>query len=820
MRSVSPILPVIALVASAFPVPAQKPASGEMVKLTFPNADVRDVLEQYASMVGKRLIYDNQVQGTVNINVPEVPREEAIKIIEITLIMNGYHVVPVDSDPNLLKVTGLSRTPRSVGVPIITDPEPIPDNEQVIMYLVRLQYADPAEMAQILTQAMPPSRTEYAPNIVPLPKAQALLITENTTIIRALQRIIRATDVEPTKVEGEFITLQRASAKDVVQMLEKMFEKTDKPTTGGGAVRPATAPAVPGAAPGAAAPSTTSIEIGGGMNEDSMLAGKVRLTADERTNRIYVVSRPANLPLIRKIIQGFDEDVHFNEPVVHLLKFVSSGDILDALVKAIADPGSKDAASGSGATNGQRAPGSTTPAINNNTNNSNSLFGNQGGRSGSSSSLASNMSLQTEARNITPNTVIVGNARIMADNRRNAIIVIGSEDVKEKVSSLIRQLDVRAPQVMLSTVIGELTLSDSEQFGINYLLGRPKGLRPTSTTGTTTTGTDVQSQVSPFALSASGTPSLSVKDILADSRFTKALVGGATGFSGFISAGNLDALVTALEQTQKFRVTSRPSLFASNNKKATITSGEEIAVATSIQSGVTGATTTGTGLVSNSSVQFKSIELRLEVVPLINSDKEVYLDILQKVEEQTGETKVDTNTYPKISTRALNTSVMVPNEGTLVLGGLIKQNRSKTVTGIPILSRTPLIGPLFRSTSVDNKRTELVILIRPSVSTGPEEDFGVRDRHMEPMRIPVNLEDGLFGQKKESIMDPIRFRSDGPAVKPQVVKGEAEKTTKAEAVKPPKSDSSKPKPPQNEPAKPEPLDKPETRVNPSVLPRR
>jgi len=57
---------------------------------------------------------------------------------------------------------------------------------------------------------------------------------------------------------------------------------------------------------------------------------------------------------------------------------------------------------------------------------------------------------------------------------------------------------------------------------------------------------------------------------------------------------------------------------------------------------------------------------------------------------------VDTNTYPKISTRALNTSVMVPNEGTLVLGGLIKHNRSKTKDGIPVWRNTPLIGPLFR----------------------------------------------------------------------------------------------------------------------------
>lgn len=752
--SLSPLIPAVVLVASATVGVAQQAAPGATTKLTFPNSDIRDVLAQYEFLVGKRLIYDNQVQGTVNINVPEVSREEAIRIIEITLIMNGYHIVPVDSDPNLLKVTGLSRAPRTVGVPLISDPEPLPENEQVVMYLVKLHYADPADLAQVLSQAMPPSRAEYAPNIVALPKAQSLLITENTTIIRSLQRIIRATDVEPVKVDGEFITLQRASAKDVVQMLEKMFEKPNTPTSGAAPTSPrpsanAANPGAPAPAAPAASSGSTSVEIGG-MNEDSMISGKVRLTADERTNRVYVVSRPVNLPLLRKIIQGFDEDVRFDEPVVHQLKYVSAGDILEPLVKAIADPGSKDGAAGTGG--GQRTPGSTTPSINNN---SNQQFGSSASGSRSSgSTLASNMSLQTEAREIRPTTVNVGNSKIMADNRSNAIIVIGSADVKDKVLSLLKQLDVRAPQVMLSTVIGELTLADEESFGVNYLLGMPPKLRSSN-------------QATPFVSSSSSGLNLDLTKLLGDSSYTRALLGGAGGFSGFVSAGRMDSIITALESSQRFRVTSRPSLFASNNKKATITSGEEIAVATSVQSGLSGNTTGS--LVSNSSVQFKAIELRLEVVPLINSDREVYLDILQKVEEQTGETKVDNNSYPKISTRALNTSVMVPNEGTLALGGLIKHKRSKSVNGIPVLSKMPLLGPLFRSTEAKNSRTELVILIRPSVSLGPKEDIAVRDRNMEVLKIPANLEDTLIDYSRERVMDPIRFRSSSKPVKPEVV---------------------------------------------------
>ena len=235
------LAPLVVACASALPAPAQNPALGDMVSLRFPNADVRDVLAQYEILVGKRLIYDNQVQGQVNINVPEVTKEEAIRIIEITLMMNGYHLVPVDSDPNLIKVTGLARSPRQVAVPVYSEPEPIPDNEQVVMYLVKLTYADPTELAQILQQAMPPSRPEYAPNIVALPKSQLLVLTENTAVIRAMMRLIRAADLEPTRVEGEFITLVRASAKDVVQMLEKLFEKPQQ-TAAGAVPRPAAAP--------------------------------------------------------------------------------------------------------------------------------------------------------------------------------------------------------------------------------------------------------------------------------------------------------------------------------------------------------------------------------------------------------------------------------------------------------------------------------------------------------------------------------------------------------------------------------------------------
>jgi type II secretory pathway component GspD/PulD (secretin) len=263
--------------------------------------------------------------------------------------------------------------------------------------------------------------------------------------------------------------------------------------------------------------------------------------------------------------------------------------------------------------------------------------------------------------------------------------------------------------------------------------------------------------------------SLDFKNLLSNTTLRQIIGGGIGGIQGFVVAGDkFGSLLTALESTNKFRVTSRPTIFASNNKKSSLLSGERIAVITGVQSGIGGTTN---NLVQQNQVSYIDVNLNLEVVPLINSDKEVHLDIVQTLMERTGESVIDNNKYPIISNRQLQTSVTVPNEDTLVLGGLIKQSRSKTVSGVPVLSRAPLIGPLFRSTSTEEKRSELVILIRPSVAVGNEDVQNVRDRNMKPMQIPVNLEDGLgLGAAVNRANAPdapfVRFRSEPPPLAP------------------------------------------------------
>ena len=195
----------------------------------------------------------------------------------------------------------------------------------------------------------------------------------------------------------------------------------------------------------------------------------------------------------------------------------------------------------------------------------------------------------------------------------------------------------------------------------------------------------------------------------------------AGGTNIYIAAGNyLATIVHALESTRKFQVISRPMVFTSNNKKAIIASGTEIPVPVSTLSSfvpTAGASATPVqNFGTQSSIQFKKVALQLEVVPLINSEKEVSLDILQKLDSLAGTTRIDNNDIPNIATRYVRTNVSAPSGTTIVLGGLITNSVDKTTTGIPILDRLPYIGALFRNTKNTKMRSELIILMCPEVT--------------------------------------------------------------------------------------------------------
>jgi len=214
-----------------------------------------------------------------------------------------------------------------------------------------------------------------------------------------------------------------------------------------------------------------------------------------------------------------------------------------------------------------------------------------------------------------------------------------------------------------------------------------------------------------------------------------------TGTNVYVAAGNtLAAIVHLLNSTGNFKVISRPMVFTSNNKKAIIASGTEIPVPVSTLSSVVANTgVTGTNIGQQSNIQFKKVALQLEVVPLINSEKEVSLDILQKLDSLAGSQIIDGNSIPTIATRYIRTNVTAPNGGTIILGGLITDSKRKDTTSIPILDRIPVIGALFRNTSKIKDRTELIVLMRPEVTITNLDMYRLRVKNEQKVHFGADL---------------------------------------------------------------------------------
>jgi general secretion pathway protein D len=729
------------------PPEASAPAT---VRLQFPNSDVVDVLHLYEQLTGKRLVMDNFVQGKVNIFIAkDVSRDEAIKIIEISMALNGISLVPVARD--IVDVVGAGQNPRKAPVPIISDLADIPAGNPVVSVLFRLQYADPQELQQVLMAYFQGSSGTI--NILALPKSSSLLVTQNADIIRQLAGVIEQIDVAPAEVVSEFIKLERADASKVVDMLKDIFEKGTE-TPGQPGVRSVK---VPGNVP-----QPIPVEAGGAgvLSEEAVIVGKIKITPDVRTNRIHVVTRPINMPFIRQLIHEFDANVEFGKPVTRPLRYVSAGEVLPVLVQALTEPGMEAGAGAGGAALPGASPGQGQPqqrrASTTGTSPYGGLMGGQtGGIGGTSTGSTLNISeeLSTQPVDTTPQAVTIGNAKLIADQRANAIIMLGNREVVVKVEKILDEMDVKAPQVALSTVIGQLQLQNNEEFGVDWFAKYNKRF-----VGISRNNTIFQQSNIPVIPGASVAPSISPGTIGGNTgnigntgagniidpsnliNFSQIIQNVANGTNIYVAAGNaFAAIVHLLESTGRFRVMSRPTVFTSNNKKAIIASGQEVPVPTSTLTNATSNLNIGS---IQSNIEYKKVATQLEVVPLINSEKEVSLDILQKIDNivQGGNVLISGNSVPTIATRYVRTNVSAANGSTIILGGLVEETKQKNYQGFPYLSRIPLIGSAFRATSNGKTRNELIVLMCPQVTLTKFDAYRLRQKYEDTTHFGPELD--------------------------------------------------------------------------------
>jgi type II secretion system protein D len=620
-----------------------------------------------------------------------------------------------------------------------------------VSVLFKLQYADPQELQQVLMAYFQGSSGTI--NILALPKSSSLLVTQNSDIIRQVARVIEQVDVAPAEVVSEFIKLERADASKVVDMLKDIFEKGTE--TGQPGVRSVKLPGN--------VPQPIPVEAGGAgiLSEDAIIVGKIKLTPDVRTNRIHVVTRPINMPFIRQLIHEFDANVEFGKPVTRPLRYISAGDVLPVLVQALSEPGMEGGGAGAGAVPGGAPGQSPQPRQQNRgagayggSQGSQGLLGGTSGTStGGGSTINISEELSTQPVDTTPQAVTVGNSKLIADQRANTIIILGNREVVVKVEKILDEMDVKAPQVALSTVIGQLQLTNNEEFGADWFAKYNNRFVGISRNNTVFNGNN--NPVIPIPSVAPATsPGISpgtVGNIVPGNiidpsnliNFSQIIQNVGNGTNIYVAAGNaFAAIVHLLESTGRFRVMSRPTVFTSNNKKAIIASGQEVPVpVNTLTNSNLGGVVNNTAAVS-ASIEYKKVATQLEVVPLINSEKEVSLDILQKIDNvvQGQNVNIGGNSVPTIATKYVRTNVSAANGSTIILGGLVEDTKQKNYQGFPYLSRIPLIGAAFRSTSSSKQRTELIILMCPQVTLTKFDAYRLRQKYEDTTHFGPELD--------------------------------------------------------------------------------
>ena len=699
---------------------ATEGSTSEMISpdtIQFPNNPVSDFLMVYEKLKGVTLIKDaSLLAGGANLSLTlnqPVSKAEAIRLLESTLLLNGYAFIAVDKNSVKVINTAGGKNPRSEGVFLFTNESELPEGEVVASYVLPLTHLAASDAVEIFNQFI--VLHPYG-SMVAVPVANQVVITENSTLIRRLIDVKNLIDIPAPEKKSEFITLAQANADRVVELITSILEKRQEGASGGSgkaATGQAAQPSVPGLqAPGGGA---TGVTISGGK---SGFAGDIQLIADTRTNRILVIASPFDFTAIQALIQQFDIAVMLTDPYEHPLNYVAATDMLQVLgdmLKEEGDEGGDSAAGGSQST-GKVSGGIGAGGVV------------AGGSSGSSSSGGRKADVLSEpGEEQAAESLIVGKTKLIADNRANSILVIGQPEAKDKVKAILTKLDKKPMQVYLATVIGQLTLNNQDEFAVNILQKYIGGNR----TGSASTmggnrfidpGTIVYGNTTngiPTSQFQAGKTPLTKEQAQQIGQIAQMATGALPGMqiATFI-LGSIDLYINALTVTDRFRIASRPAVFTANNKKATIYNGTKIAVPTSTVTTLGGGgSATATSGSQQSNIQYQDVVLKIEVVPLINSAKEISLQIVQTNDtiSQTTQAVGGGVQVPDINTQELNTTVIVPDRATVLLGGLVTQQDTKNVAGVPFLSTIPLMGNLFKSTSDTTNRQELVVMIQPTI---------------------------------------------------------------------------------------------------------
>ena len=579
------------------PALAEAGMADELIYVNFDQVDIRVMLKTVGDITGINFVVDDSIRGTVTVMSPtKIRLGEIYEVLESILEVKGYAAVPTGIGDFVKIVPRADAVRRNLQVRIGADPMEIPVNDSLVTQIIPLTYADVTEVSRIITPLL--SSGLY---MATYPRTNSILITDTSSNIHHIAKIIRNLDVPSSKEQVTTIGLTYASAEVLSDQITQILDKgrTVSPSPG----RTRTVP---------------TIQTG------------AKFLPDVRTNALIGVAISQDTEIIEALVKRLDTERPRGANNVHVVYLINA------------------------------SAAETAESLN-----------------GALANLRISGAIQATQQ-----------VQVTADEGTNSLIIAASAQDYEVIAEIIEKLDIVREQVLVEMLIMEVSEDSLREIGVDWA----------------TLDEAVEGSVRGFAATNFGPRVDFVNGDL------EGLAVGAWKGSG--SNVRIGSILHALEKKSGVNILSTPHVTTSNHNMATIIVGENIPYVS--QSRITETSDFITPTVIDS-FEYKDVGIILEITPHISQDGLVRLEIdsefTKLIEGVTG-SSVNTPTTAK---RQVQTVVSMKSGSTIVIGGLIRDDKTSVEKKVPILGDLPLIGNLFRLKRDQVQKTNLLMFITPHV---------------------------------------------------------------------------------------------------------
>src|SRR5450830_937780 len=631
--------------------PAASPLGNQPVQLNFVDADIQAVVRALSRSTGQQFLVDPRVKGTLTlVSEGEVPAHRAYDMLLAALRMQGFSVVDVGGVSQVVPEADA----KLLGGPIYSADRPAQGG--MLTRTFRLQYENAVNLIPVLRPIVSPNNPINA-----YPGNNTVVITDYAQNLDRVATLIASIDT-PSAIDTDVVTIQNGIASDIASMVSELLDSPGNDPT-----------------------------------------QKIVVLGDPRSNSIIIRSgSPERTQLARELIYKLD-NAQSNPSNLHVvyLRNAQAGKLAQALRGLLT--GESDSGDGKGdPTRAMLSNG----GMNSNSSSQNGQTGTQSGSSTSSSGSSTASSASSSAQGTraaggaqaSDQSVAfsAGGVTIQADATTNTLLISAPDPLYRNLREVIDQLDQRRAQVVIESLIVEVSEDDANEFGVQWQAGNLAGkggfggvnLGGSGVNGASTSKTSID--VLPKGLNIG-------------------LVNGSVDIPGIGKVLDLKVLARALKSKGGTNVLSTPNLLTLDNEAASIFVGQTIPF-------VTSSYVTGGGGTSNNpfqTVQREEVGLKLNVRPQISEGGTVKLDIYQEVSSVDARASVDAGTVT--NKRAIDTSILLDDGQIMVLGGLLQDGYSQSNDGVPWLSDIPGLGALFRNEKRSVNKTNLMVFLRPYI---------------------------------------------------------------------------------------------------------